>query len=104
MSFSDDDDDDDDVDFGASSSTTATATATATKSKKESSTMGGGMADAFARILGQKLPEGLDPDAGPVLAKRKTKQRKSLTSGTECEAAKATRLHWWKPKTIEHKC
>ena len=47
--------------------------------------MGGGMADAFARILGQKLPEGLDPDAGPVLAKRKTKQMK------EQEAEKSER-------------
>ena len=43
------------------------------------------MADAFARILGQKLPEGLDPDAGPVLAQRKTKQMK------EQEAEKSER-------------
>ena len=48
----------------------------------------GGMADAFARILGQKLPEGLSPDAGPVLAKRKTKQMK----GYEEEIAQRKKL------------
>ena len=48
----------------------------------------GGMADAFARILGQKLPETLSPDAGPVLAKRKTKQMK----GYEEEIAQRKKL------------
>ena len=36
----------------------------------------GGMADAFSRILGQRLPESVDLEAGPMLAKRKTKQMK----------------------------
>jgi len=51
-------------------------------------TEGGGMADAFMRILGQKLPE--EKAGAPVLAKRTTKMMKEAEA--EKIAAKAARV------------